>query len=161
MKGFNESWIYFLLWYFPSSCNFETLHAGRQEASPGPPREIFWKNFFSWNSWEVEFKKHIYLIAPAIISKYGSWRVNAIVLPFFSSTQSISMLAWGLRKKINVRRLFSPFYPFLPHKGGLVLAVPRQLQNRQPIFLTRFDPNISIPPMDTIKKQFSAKTCRP
>jgi hypothetical protein len=67
--------------------------------------------------------------------------LHATVLPVHKSTQSVPTYAEGLKEKIDAGHLFSSFCPFLPYKGGCVLAVPRQLQSRQPIFLTFFEPN--------------------
>ena len=62
--------------------------------------------------------------------------LHATVLPVYKSTRSAPTHAERLKEKINARRLFSSFCSFLPYKGGRVLAVPRQLQSRRPIFLT-------------------------
>ena len=67
--------------------------------------------------------------------------LHATVLPVHKSTQSVPTPAEGLKEKIDARHLFSPFCPFLPYKGGCVLAVPKQLQSRRPILLTIFEPN--------------------
>ena len=79
---------------------------------------------------------------------------------FFSI--SFNFLFYKTNKK-NILQTFCqvPFFPFLLPWGGYTFAVATQPWSRQPIFLTKLGPRKWIPSMDTIKKQFSAKTCRP
>ena len=80
---------------------------------------------------------------------------------FFFQFHLVSYSIKQIKKTFYEHFVKCHFSPFCYHEGGHTFAVATQPWSRQPIFLTKLGPRKWIPSMDTIKKQFSAKTCRP